>query len=100
MLRLDQSLEDALYEIANAMDWQSKEGAALLLVAGVAEDDVAGTLLEILGLPPDDAARFARQRAQAVGPQEFRKAVTGLVQLLEERGVSLGPHHVKTLMLA
>jgi hypothetical protein len=97
--RLDQSLEEATHALVDDLSSSSVEGFALLkdLSGHRSSRAVEEWLVELLGLPAEDASRVAGERARALGRPRFEAAITLVVSELKKRGVVLEADHVDAL---
>jgi hypothetical protein len=98
-LRLDQSLEEATHALVEDISASSLDDFALLkdLSGHRSARAVEEWLLELLGLPAEDASRVAGERARELGRARFDAAIRRVVSELKKRGVVLDPAHVDAL---
>jgi hypothetical protein len=94
--RLDTSLEDAITELVEALDPASPECALLAELVG-RQKDLGEQLLDLLGLPEDDAWRVAGELLTRLGAEKLQAAIAWLARELSRRGAPLSASHVAVL---
>ncbi len=93
----DTSLEEAVEAMVESLDGASEEERRLLTEYTGHKDDLFDNLMEILGLPSDDACSWATQQAGNIGQERVDEAVTLLNRLLQAQGFALEPSHLEAL---
>ncbi len=100
LLRIENSLEIAIAEIVDELDPSSPDAGLLCEYAGASFDELADQVLEILGLPQDDAWRVATDIAARMGTPRMVAAVERINRLLKAKNVHLGSKHLRVLSLS